>query len=243
MTGIYKITNPKGRIYIGQSVDIEKRWKRYYALHCIQQIKLHYSLKKYGIEKHVFEIIEECLERDLNKRERYWQDYYDVLSVKGLNCKLVETQDKSGRVSEEVKEKISTARKGYKHSEEAKKKMSKQRKGRVLSEQTKEKISRAMTGLRRSEEAKARMSKAQKGKIQSKETVQKRAEANVGRSPWNKGKTIPIETKQKIASTLKGRVVSEETRKKLSAARKGKKTSEETKKKISETLKNKPLLN
>jgi predicted GIY-YIG superfamily endonuclease len=26
-TGIYKITSPSGKIYIGQSIDIEKRWE------------------------------------------------------------------------------------------------------------------------------------------------------------------------------------------------------------------------
>lgn len=29
MVGIYKITNPKGRIYIGQSVNIEQRKQNY----------------------------------------------------------------------------------------------------------------------------------------------------------------------------------------------------------------------
>ena len=29
MTGIYKITNPKGKIYIGQSINIEARKKVY----------------------------------------------------------------------------------------------------------------------------------------------------------------------------------------------------------------------
>ena len=29
MTGIYKITSPTGRIYIGQSVDIYYRWNDY----------------------------------------------------------------------------------------------------------------------------------------------------------------------------------------------------------------------
>ena len=28
-TGIYKITNPNGKVYIGQSIDIDKRWNKY----------------------------------------------------------------------------------------------------------------------------------------------------------------------------------------------------------------------
>jgi group I intron endonuclease len=48
MVGIYKITNPKGKIYIGQSVDIEKRKYYYQALHCKKQTMLYNSIKKYG---------------------------------------------------------------------------------------------------------------------------------------------------------------------------------------------------
>ena len=47
MIGIYKITNPKEKVYIGQSIDIEKRWKRYYyTLNCKSQTALYRSLKK-----------------------------------------------------------------------------------------------------------------------------------------------------------------------------------------------------
>ena len=49
MQGIYKITNPKGKIYIGQSVNIEKRFSSYKSIrNCHYQIKLFNSLKKYG---------------------------------------------------------------------------------------------------------------------------------------------------------------------------------------------------
>lgn len=30
MVGVYKITNPSGKIYIGQSVDIYNRWNKNY---------------------------------------------------------------------------------------------------------------------------------------------------------------------------------------------------------------------
>lgn len=52
------------------------------------QHKLYNSLKKHGVENHTFEIIEECSIEDLNCRERYWQEFYDVLGDKGLNCEL-----------------------------------------------------------------------------------------------------------------------------------------------------------
>lgn len=100
MIGIYKITSPTNRVYIGQSVNIEKRWKDYNLLkNCKPQIKLYRSLIKYGIINHKFEIIEECSIEQLNERERYWQDYYNVLGLMGLNCILQKTGDKSGKDS------------------------------------------------------------------------------------------------------------------------------------------------
>jgi hypothetical protein len=91
MIGIYKITNPKGRIYIGQTRNYKKRIS-YYKYKCHnKQVRLFNSFDKYSFENHIIEFIEECKFEELNIRERYWQDYYDVLSENGLNCVLVET--------------------------------------------------------------------------------------------------------------------------------------------------------
>lgn len=62
---------------------------------------LYRSLKKYGFDKHNFEILEECSESELNDKERYYQDLYSVIDRNGLNCKLTKTDDRSGRYSEE----------------------------------------------------------------------------------------------------------------------------------------------
>lgn len=49
--GIYKITSPTNRIYIGQSINIQKRIWSYISNHGAKtQYKLHNSLKKYGWE-------------------------------------------------------------------------------------------------------------------------------------------------------------------------------------------------
>ena len=127
MIGIYKITSPSGRIYIGQSVDIERRFKRYNILRCKGQIRLFNSLFKYGVESHTFEIIEECDIELLNERERYYQDLYDVLSDKGLNCRLTQVNDKSGKVCDETRLKMSLNNSGH-------------MKGRKLSDKTRYKI-------------------------------------------------------------------------------------------------------
>lgn len=105
--GIYKITNPKGKIYIGQSINIEKRFKEYKNIHTTikQQIKIYNSLKKYGPENHIFETIEECNLEQLNEREIYWGLYHNTLK-EGLNCKLGKGK---GIISQETKDKISKA--------------------------------------------------------------------------------------------------------------------------------------
>jgi group I intron endonuclease len=92
MIGIYKITSPTGRVYVGQSIDILRRFKSYKKYPCPEQIKLHHSFLKYGVEAHAFEVLQECSIEDLNERERYWQDYYNVITH-GLNCKLTGTAD------------------------------------------------------------------------------------------------------------------------------------------------------
>jgi group I intron endonuclease len=114
MIGIYKITNPKDRTYVGQSIDILSRFSSYRRLcNCKNQVQLYRSLTKYGVEQHTFEILEECEIELLNMRERYWQDYYNVLT-EGLNCRLTTTTDKSGKNSQESNLRRSMTQKGTK---------------------------------------------------------------------------------------------------------------------------------
>ena len=127
--GIYKITSPTGRIYIGQSRNIPKRIKGYsqdWFLNSNKQPRLRNSIKKYGYCNHKFEVAEYCDLKDLNKRERYYQDKYDVVSNLGLNCDLTHSEKKVKVRSEETKAKLSKAHKG-----------------KIISEETKNKISRA----------------------------------------------------------------------------------------------------
>ena len=60
MVGIYKITSPTNKIYIGQSWDIKNRWKGYKYTKQNKSInKLQSSFIKYGLKNHIFEIIHE----------------------------------------------------------------------------------------------------------------------------------------------------------------------------------------
>jgi group I intron endonuclease len=96
MIGIYKITNPKGKIYIGQSIDIDRRFNEYKKLQCNQSKKIYYSLKKYGFENHIFEIIEECFINDLNIKEEEYILCYNSHII-GLNIKLASKPSWTGK--------------------------------------------------------------------------------------------------------------------------------------------------
>lgn len=82
--GIYKIENLlNGKIYIGQSIQIEKRFEQHkktaYARKDRNYNNLIYkAIRKYGLENFAFEIIEEVPDnQDLDEREIYWISYYN----------------------------------------------------------------------------------------------------------------------------------------------------------------------
>lgn len=93
MCGIYKITNKiNNKVYVGQSHFIETRWEShkrnafYKNSHSYNYI-LYKAIRKYGVENFSFEIIEECSSEELNKREKYWIDFYNSYK-QGYNMTL-----------------------------------------------------------------------------------------------------------------------------------------------------------
>lgn len=127
MIGIYKIISPNNRIYVGQSVNIEKRFKEYKSnnVKTKRQPKLWRSFEKYGVDNHIFQVIEICQYIELTEREGYYQDKYNSIN-EGLNCIRVSTNDNTGYVSDETKEKIRKSLTGFKQSKEQCEKKSKQ---------------------------------------------------------------------------------------------------------------------
>jgi len=164
MIGIYKITSPTGKIYIGQSKNILDRFKRYGELRCKKQIRLYSSLKKYGSSNHIFEIIEECSVNILDCRERYYQDLFDATGKKGLNCDLVNSENAPKVRSEQTKAKIAlgmlgkTNFLGKKHTEANKTEISNRQKGRIVSEDTRQKLRNHNLGKKKSEDIKKKLS-------------------------------------------------------------------------------------
>ena len=91
MIGIYKITNKiNGKVYIGQSVNIKQRWRNHRTDAFAKKSHkynspLYRSMRKYGIENFLFEIIQECSKEDLNRLEIFYIAKYHAHGEKGYN--------------------------------------------------------------------------------------------------------------------------------------------------------------
>lgn len=75
MIGIYKITNPDGKVYIGKSKNIQKRFEQH-KLRPVNKF-LKESILTFGVENHIFEVIEECDVNSLTEKERFYINLYD----------------------------------------------------------------------------------------------------------------------------------------------------------------------
>lgn len=84
MIGIYKITKKdNGKSYIGQSNDIERRFREHITK---DEIPIDKAISKYGSEAFTFEVLEECELSQLDEREVYWIAYYNTFKGFGYNC-------------------------------------------------------------------------------------------------------------------------------------------------------------
>lgn len=85
MIGIYKITNKEnGKIYIGQSNNIERRFREHKTKGSTSRIPLDVAIQKYGVESFSFEVVEECSIEELNTKESFWIKHYNSIE-KGYN--------------------------------------------------------------------------------------------------------------------------------------------------------------
>jgi group I intron endonuclease len=76
MIGIYKITNPEGQVYIGQTTNLRSRYFSHKnPVPC--NSKLYSSFDFYGFDNHEFTFIYECEIKDLNRCEQYFIEKYN----------------------------------------------------------------------------------------------------------------------------------------------------------------------
>ena len=129
ISGVYKITSPSNRCYIGSSNDIYNRFRFYKNNHTKSQVLLKKSFDKYGVENHKFEILEECNPEIRLQRESFYGHLYkSLIDFGGLNLMLPKSDDVPYVYSEIVRNKISKSKKGIKPSENTRKKLSESKK-------------------------------------------------------------------------------------------------------------------
>lgn len=118
MIGIYKITNPTNKVYIGQATDIDKRIKKYkWASSIKNQPKIKCSIEKYGWHNHRWEKLIECSIDELNYYESFYkQQFINKFGWENaLFCNIYDTTT-GGHLELETKQKISMSKKGSKQS-------------------------------------------------------------------------------------------------------------------------------
>ena len=176
MPHIYKITSPKKKVYVGSTININKRFNSYKNLKCKTQIKIYRSLFKYGVENHKFEIITECSIDEMYKLECYYGNIYNVLSDNGLNLRLPKEDENFKCESKETSLKRSKLMKGNKYrlghkpwntgikcDEKTRERLSKYRNGTKLTDEQKLKQKEAIKKVRSTPESRLKTSIASKG--------------------------------------------------------------------------------
>ena len=216
MTGIYIITNLiNGKRYIGQSIDIRRRFWDHRCVSHETNRHLRFALNKYGKEAFKYEVLEECEADRLNEREMYWieklePEYNAMPGGQGRGRKhseeTIEILREAGRRSwaaktEEEKAKIrETQLKGP-------------RPGHAVTEETRQKIREKLTGRKESPETKEKRKatmaeKRRRGYVQTNEGHKKRVicgeTGEVFESVKQAAETIGINPSN-ISAVLKGR--------------------------------------
>lgn len=149
-SGIYKISLiDDGTFYVGSAVNLFKRFKEHSRTlrngshHCDH---LNNAVKKYGLDKALFSLIEICDRDVLIEREQYWFSQFDRLYN---TCKVAGST--LGRVmSVGQKVHLSKLKTGSTLSESCKKNISESLKGKILSDETRKKVGAAKFGKAKS---------------------------------------------------------------------------------------------
>ena len=213
ISGVYgihcKITD---KWYVGQSIDIQRRFRSYKGLRCRSQPKLYNALLLYGIPNFEFVILDQCSDK-LVDLENQWISFYDSIN-NGYNIReggpsgkfTSESREKmrlakiGSIVSNEVRLKISRALQGRKQSIDTCKKIGNAHRGKMVSDETKKKIQLARSKQifkPRTQEQRERASRSQLGYKHSPEMLEK-MRINRSLRPKMKHRPHTEETKQKI---------------------------------------------
>lgn len=192
---IYKITNTiNGKIYIGQTIQPDKRWTQHKTNAATNSPKMiiSYAIKKYGSDVFEFEVIAGCKTwDDANEIETLLVSQYNSLVPNGYNVSL-------GGFNAPKSEQWTQAMKDWHASlsPEERAEISKKQSEATL-KQIEEKGHPAQ-GTKRTPEQSARLSQARKDN-----PVEYTPEIRQRMSEAHLGKTIPEEQRQKMAEGIK----------------------------------------
>ena len=178
MVGIYMILNKiNGKIYVGQAVDIAKRWRDHKIRlrgNYHRNFHLQQAWNKYGENNFEFSVLCECKETKLNEFEQY---YIFELNTKDTSVGYNSTYGGEGtRGHRHSKETIeynrqwqlaNNPRRGVKCSEETRKRMSLAQKGRKVSKEQRKHHSEVMAGRKLTDSHKRSISESNIGKHSS----------------------------------------------------------------------------
>lgn len=206
--GIYMIKNKiNGKMYVGQSVNIEKRWREHCRGYYDGNRPISNAIKKYGKNNFEFTILHECKNDSdlLNKLEQHYIKKYNTYEDRN-HYNLTPGGDFCPAKVPEIAKKISKAMSGENHpfygkhfTKEHKRKISEANKGRVLSQETRRKISEANKGKVISQEMRKKLSEINKGKHHTLEARKKISEAEKGEKNHFYGKHFTEEHREKLS--------------------------------------------
>jgi group I intron endonuclease len=258
VSGVYKITNiVNGKFYVGSSKDIERRRKQHFSKRG-GSLGLTRAILKHGIDNFIHEILEECPEEELIKREQHFIDLlkpqYNLSHIAGRIEHTPEVRDKLSAAMRKIwqseeyranaiakKKGIPSWNKGIKSSPETIEKLRASHLGIPHSSEWRIKMRGIMTGRKMTDSDKAKMSAAQKGHAVTEEAKINMSLAHLGKPSPRKGCKLSDETKAKISLVQIGHVASEETRAKMRASSRHQKPSDEHMAKLSALFTGKPL--
>lgn len=182
--GIYMIKNSiNNKIYIGKSVDINKRWRDHRIALCDNSHYNEYlqrAWNKYGSDSFEFSIIEECQADELNELEIY----YIVECYKSYDPNFGYNLTKGGDgviPTDVVRKKMSDAQKKLCQDPEHIRRMSEVQIGKRASDETKKKMSDSQKRKWEDLEYRKKMSEIRVGTVLSDETKKKIGLANKGK--------------------------------------------------------------
>lgn len=240
---IYKLTSPNNKIYIGQTLHLNKRFISHKKDSIRKDGLLQKSIKKYGFDSYKIEILDEVKVENLDSAEQFYiaicNSFYKK-NKNGLNLTLGGNGCRGATQTQETKDKRAAAIKKAALTEDGKKRRSDAQKEKWKVPGFRERVIAGNKNKIISDETKQKIRDARKNQVFSEETLKKFSERQ--KKLWqteeyrNKisGRKMTQEEKDKLVMFHKGIKRSDETRKKISEGRMGYVCKEETKQKLRE---------